>query len=185
MKKILCAVFAVSLILAVSLFLYVSSLPTLKYYDCADPMVNAFLEHRSVFQATVSELSRHTDSDGFRIETDPMDYIRHRYSHEVSMEPYTVLTNNPLQSDDYQALFDASVSIMDVTDVESITMRTDDALGITVCFTFFYDYGIYAELFYFENAPDAFPYEPAHPKDIQKIDPHWFACLSTDTFMAG
>lgn len=184
MKKLLLICVIAALLCFAAVFLYVDNSQTQKYYRSADPMVEAYLEHQDVFQSVVDTWSGYASLGRIRAASAPMDYIRNQYACAVSMEFLTILSDTQLDSDARQAVFNAASAIMDITDVESISMSTSEEQGITVNFTFYYDYGVYAEFFYFEKEQNVFPYEPAHPKDIQKIDSHWFACLSTDTFMA-
>lgn len=184
MKKKIIVAFFVLLAFGVGLSLCSNDL-TQKYYRSADPMVEAYQKNQNVFHTAVATLSDFSHVGRIGIEKEPMDYIRNGYAYEHKIDGYSILTDVLLDEAEYDTIFAAVSAVMDATDVSRFFMSVDDAFGITVDFVFYFDYGVYAQFYYFENAQAVFPYTPAHPKDIQQIDSHWFACLSTDTFMAG
>lgn len=185
MKKAIVILSILALSLGAFLYLYHDNSMTQKYYRSAEPMVEAYQENQSVFHTAVTTLSDFSHIGRIGIEKEPMDYIRNGYAYEYKTDGYSILTDVLLEETEYDAIFTAVSAVMDATDVSSFFMRVDDICGITVDFVFYFDYGVYAQFYYFENAQEAFPYTPAYPKDIHKIDSHWFACLSTDAFMAG
>lgn len=185
MKKFWVGLTFFILILIAAIHIYRNHDPLQKYYRSAEPMITSYQENQGIFHAAAETLSEFVDIGQIGIAKAPMEYIRDGYGHEHKIEEYSILTDTPLETSEYDRIFSAVSAIMEATDVSAFYMDVDDELGVSISFIFYCDYGVYAQLYYFEAAQKTFPYSPAYPKDIQAIDDHWYACLSTDGFMAG